>query len=55
MSFTSHYLETIETLMGQGNESVLVRNERSCLSCSQDLVILNYWSPLSTINWRVPD
>ena len=54
MSCTRLYVHPTETLTGQGTKRIRARNVQSCRSCSPDLVLLKYWSPLSRINWSVP-
>ena len=49
------HVETTETLLGQRRKAILVNNDRSCQSRFLDIILLNYWSPLPPINWRIPD
>ena len=55
MSFTRLYVEPTKTLMVQGRKRIIVNHGQSCQSCSPDIVLLNWHSPLPLINWRVPD
>ena len=53
MSYTRLYVEYTETLMGQENKRIMVRNFQIFQYRSLNIVLLNHNYPLPPINWRI--